>query len=322
MHATTTNTTCSCQPSACSGGVKAVRTTVRVTTAGVEKTPQVQESGAVSNATSPPRGTRKGAREGVGDSGVVPAAPAPPSATTTMLVIGDSISLGMQNQLAALMAADGWALHHSPGNGDNSNYGAHCLPSWVPLATETPLSARALSSPKLSKELEQPPTLSVAHPHPPPRSPSPPPLPGMYDVISFQFGLHDIAYDEERLTVAQYTEQLTNITAHLVAVQQRCAIIWSLCAYVQQLSLIVSSRRCNQSPHPFVSVSLCFQRAVRPFGARARTPVRVYHSCARKGMSRDVAANWQSVRSCAPPLLCNCTPTSHIFRPISHLPWL
>ena len=41
-----------------------------------------------------------------------------------------------------------------------------------------------------------------------------------FDVISFNFGLHDIAHDEERLPVQLYTALLTNITAELVRVQR------------------------------------------------------------------------------------------------------
>jgi hypothetical protein len=69
----------------------------------------------------------------------------------------------MQKDLASLLAAKSWSLSHNPGNGDNTNFGAHCVPSWVKPATN------------------------------------------VYDVISFQFGLHDIAFDEERLSVEQYT---------------------------------------------------------------------------------------------------------------------
>lgn len=65
----------------------------------------------------------------------------------------------------------------NPGNGDNTNYGAHCVQTWLPEASS-------------------------------------------YDVISFQFGLHDIAYDEERLTASQYKVLLANITQHLVNLQR------------------------------------------------------------------------------------------------------
>ena len=34
------------------------------------------------------------------------------------LVIGDSVSMGMQSRLATLMAGHGWAVSHNPGNGD------------------------------------------------------------------------------------------------------------------------------------------------------------------------------------------------------------
>jgi hypothetical protein len=103
-----------------------------------------------------------------------------------LLVIGDSISEGMNAGLASLLAAHNWSLSHNPGNGDNTNFGAHCVPEWVQPATE------------------------------------------VYDVISFQFGLHDIAYDEERMSVEQYTKQLTNITNFLVGVQKlhKTKLLW------------------------------------------------------------------------------------------------
>lgn len=141
MHATTTNTTCACQPSDCNGGMQTVGASL----------------------SGPLKHRRSRAR--------IPN-------TTSLYVIGDSISMGMRSDLAAALAPDGWTVSHNPGNGDNSNYGAHCVPSWVPL-TATP------------------------------------------DVVSFQFGLHDIAHDEERVTLEQYTALLTNITAHLVAVQKQ-----------------------------------------------------------------------------------------------------
>ena len=150
MHATTTNTTCACQPSPCSGGASA---------AAVAPAAILSGTAGANNAT------------------------------TRLYVIGDSISEGMRGPLATLLAPDHWSVTHNPGNGDNTNYGAHCVASWVPFASggAAPVSA----------------------------VPPPP------DVVSFQFGLHDIAYDEERLSLAQYTAQLANITAHLVAVQEK-----------------------------------------------------------------------------------------------------
>lgn len=139
MHAETQNSTCACLPSAgCGGG--AVKHAV-VTHPNMD---------ASTNTNT----------------------------TQALLMIGDSISMGMKADLAQLLQPNGWSLWHNPGNGDNTNYGAHCVPTWL-TAEGTP-----------------------------------------YDIISFQFGLHDIAYDEERLTLAQYTMLLTNITQYLIT-QQR-----------------------------------------------------------------------------------------------------
>jgi hypothetical protein len=87
--------------------------------------------------------------------------PAKPSAAVQYLVIGDSISMGMNSDLSKLVAADGWALTHNPGNAASSNLGAHCLAHWVQEAARK------------------------------------------WDVISFQFGLHDLGYDTERISVEQ-----------------------------------------------------------------------------------------------------------------------
>jgi hypothetical protein len=108
------------------------------------------------------------------------------SAHTQYLVIGDSISMGMNGDLAALVAGDGWALTHSPGNAASSNLGAHCVDGWV--------QAQARK----------------------------------WDVISYQFGLHDLGYDTERISVAQYTALLTEITAKLLAVQakHKTKLLW------------------------------------------------------------------------------------------------
>lgn len=118
------------------------------------------------------------------------------------LVIGDSISEGMQADLTALLQPDGWTLDHNPGNGDNSNFGAHCVSSWTSSA---------------------------------------------YDVISFQFGLHDIAHDEERLSVSQYTERLMNITAHLVTVQKQYGtkLLWVKTTPVQLKALYLHWLHCG-----------------------------------------------------------------------------
>ena len=43
--------------------------------------------------------------------------------------------MGMNADLSALVAADGWALTHNPGNAASSNLCAHCLTSWVQAAS-------------------------------------------------------------------------------------------------------------------------------------------------------------------------------------------
>lgn len=49
-----------------------------------------------------------------------------------------------------------------------------------------------------------------------------------WDVISFQYGLHDLAFDVERISVQQYRALLANLTDELVAVQeaQGAKLIW------------------------------------------------------------------------------------------------
>ena len=101
------------------------------------------------------------------------------SATTQYLMIGDSISLGMETDLSALVAQRGWQLTHNPGNAASSNLGRHCIADWINTAAGD-----------------------------------------AWDVISFQFGLHDLGFDTERITVAQYAALLSNITKELVALQR------------------------------------------------------------------------------------------------------
>lgn len=117
-------------------------------------------------------------------------AAAPQNASAThYLMIGDSISLGMRSDLANLLKPHGWDLEHNPGNAASANEGAHCVADWLQTA---------------------------------------PPASRAWDVISFQFGLHDIAFDVERISVEQYAALLTNVTAALVAAQQQSGakLLW------------------------------------------------------------------------------------------------
>lgn len=49
-----------------------------------------------------------------------------------------------------------------------------------------------------------------------------------WNIISFNFGLHDLGFDTERISVEQYTELIKNITSRLVAVQKKtgCKLLW------------------------------------------------------------------------------------------------
>ena len=102
------------------------------------------------------------------------------------LMIGDSISLGMQSGLAKILAAKGIELTHVPGNAVSSNFGWHCIDGWLQL------------------------------PH------------RNWDLISFNFGLHDLAYDTERISVDQYKMLMRNIITKLVGAQQaaKMALLW------------------------------------------------------------------------------------------------
>eukprot|EP01052_Picozoa_sp_SAG31_P009820 SAG31_NODE_525_length_14489_cov_3.693815_8_plen_416_part_00 len=126
---------------------------------------------------------------------------------TQYLVIGDSISLGMNSDLRELVSADGWQLTHSPGNAASSNLGAHCVDSWVQPSTRK------------------------------------------WDVISFQFGLHDLGYDTERISVQQYSTLLTQITHALASVQKAhgTKLLWVKTTPVPTVPTYSVAGPCNQT---------------------------------------------------------------------------
>jgi hypothetical protein len=133
-------------------------------------------------------------------------APTNKTATTQYLVIGDSISMGMNSYLSADVAQDGWHLTHNPGNAASSNLGAHCVESWANTGFK-------------------------------------------WDVISFQFGLHDLGYDTERISVEQYTALLTNITMKLVGVQKShgTKLLWVKTTPVPTVPMYSVNGPCNQT---------------------------------------------------------------------------
>jgi len=105
-------------------------------------------------------------------------------------MVGDSISMGMLDDVTALLKPHNWQTVHNPGNAASSNLGAHCLGGWLDVAA-----------------------------------------PGnrVWDVISYNFGLHDLGFDTERISVEQYTGLMANITSQLAAVQKahpKTKLLW------------------------------------------------------------------------------------------------
>lgn len=186
--------------------------------------------------------------------------------TTQYLCIGDSISLGMETDLRGILATKDWALTHSPGNAASSNLGAHCTAwfglggrggvhfrrtlSWhffVPVpffsCTEGVLfillivglvgrhwveGHHCIADGCLQSDIHPPLRFSK-------KNTTAEGLSGWvgadkfkWDVISYQFGLHDLGYDTERISVEQYTQLMANITAELAAVQKKdgTKIVW------------------------------------------------------------------------------------------------
>ena len=72
-----------------------------------------------------------------------------------------------------------------------------------------------------------------------------------WDLISFQFGLHDIAYDTERIGVEQYRALLENITARLVAIQRRdtTQLLWVTTTPVPTVPTYSDAGPCNATAH-------------------------------------------------------------------------
>eukprot|EP00039_Didymoeca_costata_P001659 m.54127 g.54127 ORF g.54127 m.54127 type:complete len:296 (-) comp10903_c0_seq1:3253-4140(-) len=135
------------------------------------------------------------------------ATPRNASAQVQYLMIGDSISLGMQGQVKSMLAQHGWSLEHNPGNAASSNNGNHCVGDWV-----QPMSRK-------------------------------------WDVISFNFGLHDLGYDTERITVSQYTALLTNITNFLVSMQRMHStkLLWVTTTPVPSCPVYSVDGPCNHT---------------------------------------------------------------------------
>eukprot|EP01060_Flectonema_neradi_P021498 TRINITY_DN2917_c0_g1_i1.p1 TRINITY_DN2917_c0_g1~~TRINITY_DN2917_c0_g1_i1.p1 ORF type:complete len:285 (+),score=47.31 TRINITY_DN2917_c0_g1_i1:163-1017(+) len=101
---------------------------------------------------------------------------APPAGSTKYLMIGDSVSMGMEKDVAATLLPHNWYTIHNPGNAANANKGWHCMTNFTTVPNVT----------------------------------------APFDVISYNFGLHGIAKDIEMLSTSNYTSLITSITDFLL----------------------------------------------------------------------------------------------------------
>jgi hypothetical protein len=98
--------------------------------------------------------------------------PDPKNKLPSYLMVGDSISQGIESGgLFSLLNTTVQAAH-SPGNACNTNRGAHCVQNWLDGCA--------------------------------------------FDIVSFNFGIHDASRNQEHTTLAIYTKMLTNITNQLL----------------------------------------------------------------------------------------------------------
>jgi len=126
------------------------------------------------------------------------------------LMIGDSISQGMFKYVKANLtsASAGYEVTHNPGNANSVNWGNHCLDCWTRSVDATPRK---------------------------------------WDVISFNFGLHDLGYDTERLSLDQYGVLLADITNRLVELQERdgTKLLWVTTTPVPTVPVYDADGPCN-----------------------------------------------------------------------------
>ena len=120
--------------------------------------------------------------------------------TKQWLMIGDSISDGCFPGVKALAAAHGIEVFHNPSNAANVWWGAHCLDGWLQPRTPPTGGDSAESQSRGGGE--------------------------RWDVITFQFGLHDLALDNERIEPDVYQHWLANITQRIAEAAPRAKLIW------------------------------------------------------------------------------------------------
>merc|ERR1719499_2977102 len=100
--------------------------------------------------------------------------PGPPKNASKLqyLMIGDCIMYTARIRIEKLLASRGWEIAPTIGNAGSTNRAAHCVKSWLQ---------------------------------------NYPPVDRSWDVISFNFGLHDVARTTEHLTVEEYARQFAKI---------------------------------------------------------------------------------------------------------------
>lgn len=136
-----------------------------------------------------PKGQTCGGPPGPGDCGTLPG-PANHSASLQYECFGDSVSKGIFRVLAPNLTALGWEpIHPSDNEGGgcgNTLRGKDCTAVWLDGATGTATRPERV-----------------------------------WDVITFNYGLHDLAQDSEFMTLDQYRSNLLNITTTLAAAPGR-----------------------------------------------------------------------------------------------------
>eukprot|EP00054_Salpingoeca_dolichothecata_P028949 m.223922 g.223922 ORF g.223922 m.223922 type:complete len:269 (+) comp26354_c0_seq5:121-927(+) len=108
------------------------------------------------------------------------------SSAPQYLMIGDSISFGMRGYVFQNLSKHGFESVHNPTNAANVNWGLHCINN-----SESWLGSN----------------------------------PNRWDVISFNFGLHDLAKDNNGLSLEIYTSYLSKII-DILTTQTRAKLLW------------------------------------------------------------------------------------------------
>ena len=164
-----------------------------------------------------------------------PAAPSNKSSTGQYLVIGDSISLGLAPDLTRLLR-DGVGWELTHNPGN---------------AASSNLGAHCIDDWTRTD------------------------VGRSWDVVSFQFGLHDLGFDTERITVDEYGTLLQQIVHKLAAVQRasgnKTRLVWVTTTPVPTVPCYSAAGPCNDTSHCLNPPR--FDRDVRLYNSRAKTVI-------------------------------------------------